>query len=117
MVKEFKAHGYLVAACGLYCGCCDKFLHGKCPGCGGNSKATWCGVRNCCLDEEIDNCACCKKVTDPLQCARFNNFFSRIAAWFLNSNRAACIARIKQIGREAFAAEMHEQKKRTLPFR
>lgn len=115
MPKEFGPDPHLVAACGLYCGACPSYLHGKCPGCAGNAKATWCGVRNCSLDEEIDTCAQCKKYDDPKKCDRFHNFISRIIGFFLNSNRAACIARIKEIGREAYAKEMAEKKQQTLP--
>ena len=28
-----------VAACGLYCGACRKFVKGQCPGCKANTKA------------------------------------------------------------------------------
>ena len=31
-----------VAACGLYCGACRKFVKGQCPGCWENKKADWC---------------------------------------------------------------------------
>ena len=31
-----------IAACGLYCGACRKFLAEKCSGCKPNKKATWC---------------------------------------------------------------------------
>ena len=33
-----------IAACGLYCGACRKFLAEKCPGCKPNKKATWCKI-------------------------------------------------------------------------
>jgi len=29
-----------IAACGLHCGACRKFLSGKCPGCRNNEKAS-----------------------------------------------------------------------------
>ena len=117
MARDFKPSGTLVGACGRYCGSCYSLVHGKCPGCGCNAKATWCGIRNCCLDEEIDNCACCKKFSNPQDCPRFNNIILTITDICLNQDRVACIRRIKEIGRDAFAREMHEKQKRCLPRR
>lgn len=34
-----------VAYCGLYCGACQSYTKGKCPGCDANEKATWCEIR------------------------------------------------------------------------
>lgn len=38
--KDLIGDEKLVAACGLYCGACHKFLTGKCPGCKENEKAS-----------------------------------------------------------------------------
>ena len=48
-----------IAACGLYCGACRKFLIGKCPGCKRNEKATWCKIRSCCQENKFNTCAEC----------------------------------------------------------
>lgn len=48
-----------VAYCGLYCGACKSQLKGKCPGCYGNEKATWCEIRKCCNEHGYATCADC----------------------------------------------------------
>lgn len=40
-MKEIEADKNLIAACGLYCGACRKYLSAKCYGCHNNEKATW----------------------------------------------------------------------------
>ena len=77
-----------IAACGLYCGACRKFLIGKCPGCKQNEKATWCKIRSCCQENKFNTCA--------------------------NSDRAACIRYIKEHGEQAFAKEMTQRKCQTI---
>jgi hypothetical protein len=96
----------LVAFCGLYCAQCGKFKKGKCPGCAGNEKASWCGIRKCCLEHGYATCADCTEFADPMACGKFNNFISRLVGFVLRSDRAAGIARIKAVGRAGFAAEM-----------
>ena len=57
--KTITASTEYIAACGLYCGACRKYLNGKCPGCKQNEKATWCKIRQCCIEKEIHSCADC----------------------------------------------------------
>jgi hypothetical protein len=38
-MKQIIADKNLVAYCGLYCGACNKYLDGKCPGCQKNKKS------------------------------------------------------------------------------
>jgi hypothetical protein len=104
----------LVAACGLYCGACGKYKKGKCPGCAGNEKATWCGIRTCCKQKGIANCAQCQEFTNPNDCKKFNNFFSKIFALLFGSDRKACICRIREIGIEKYAQEMSEKGVQTI---
>lgn len=94
-----------IAACGLYCGACPKFTKGKCPGCRAYEKATWCGVRSCCIEHGWQSCADCTLM--PLgECKKFNNFIAKVFAVVFRSDRHGCIARIREVGAEAFAAEM-----------
>ena len=81
-----------IAACGLYCGACRKFLAGKCPGCKQNEKATWCKIRSCCQENKFNTCAECPH----------------------DVNRAACIRYIKEHGEQAFAKEMTQRKCQTI---
>ena len=104
-----------VAACGLYCGECGAFKKKRCPGCAANAKATWCAVRRCCLDAKRDTCAECPDHPDPRRCAKFNHWIARAIGWLLNSDRARCIARIREVGRDAYAKEMAETNRCTLP--
>jgi len=99
----------MIAACGLYCGACGKFKKGKCPGCAGNEKASWCTVRTCCKEKNIATCAECDEFSDCRQCAKHNNFISRMIGLVLRSNRSACIRRIKEVGPVAYAQEMSEK--------
>jgi hypothetical protein len=114
-MQTITADKDLVAYCGLYCGACRSYLSGRCPGCRKNEKATWCKVRTCCVTNEYAGCAACTIQTDPMQCASYNNFFSRLFGRIFHSDRAACVARIRAVGPEAFAREMAEQRRHTLP--
>ena len=48
-----------VAACGLYCGACRKFVKEQCPGCWENKKADWCKIRACNIEHNYKSCADC----------------------------------------------------------
>lgn len=102
MDKQFNPE---VAACGLCCGACGKYVKGKCSGCRLYEKATWCAVRTCCIEHEWQSCADCTLM--PLgECKKFNNFIAKIFAVLFRSDRRGCIERIREIGPDAFAAEM-----------
>jgi len=111
--KEIIADKNLIAYCGLYCGACRAYLSGKCPGCKENAKATWCKVRTCCMDNDLQACSACSTV-ELKDCRKFNNFISKAIGLILNSDRAACINRIKEIGYDEFAAEMAQNKRQTI---
>lgn len=108
-MKTIAADKNLVAFCGLYCGACKAYLREKCPGCGENKKAGWCKVRACCLEHGFASCAECREFPDPLRCRMFNNFISKVFAVIFRSDRRACVMRIREIGPEAYAAEMADQ--------
>lgn len=116
-MPEIRADRQLVARCGLYCGACGSYLKGRCPGCAGNEKASWCKVRSCCAEHQYGSCADCGEHEDPLQCGRFDNFFARVIGVVLNSDRAACIAKIRELGPDGYAAFMAERRRQTLPRR
>lgn len=103
-----------VAACGLYCGACRKFKRGKCTGCLTNEKASWCEIRTCCIEHGYASCADCTEFTDLKQCRKFNNVIGKIMGVVLNSNRFACIYRIREVGHEVFALEMEENGQQTI---
>ncbi len=94
-----------IAACGLFCGSCRAFLKGKCPGCHPNEKASWCKVRACCREHAWQSCACCTLM--PIgECPEFNSVIGRVFAFVFRSDRRGCVERIREVGPEAFAAEM-----------
>lgn len=114
--KEIVPDKNLVAFCGLYCGSCRSYLTGKCPGCKENAKATWCKVRQCCLENGFQSCADCKTV-EPVECKKFNNFISKTFGFVFNSDRSACIARIKEVGYDEYSIEMAKNRIQTIKRR
>ncbi len=116
-MKEITVDKELVAYCGLYCGACRAYLKGRCPGCHENTKATWCKVRTCCGDHAYATCAECEEFTNPNDCRMFNNFIGKVIGVLLNSNRQACVLKVRELGLEGFAAFMAERKRQTLPRR
>jgi len=105
-MREITVNPSLVAYCGLYCGACRAYLKEKCPGCHENTKATWCKIRACCMEHSYGSCADCTEHADPNDCKLFNNFMAKLFALIFRSNRAACIAQIKEKGIEGHAAAM-----------
>jgi len=114
MSDALSGNPALIARCGLYCGECGAYKRGRCPGCAGNAKAAWCKVRSCCLEKGRDSCADCGEHPDPRTCGRFNYWISRLVGFVFRSDRAACVRRIREVGREAFAREMSDAKRYTI---
>jgi hypothetical protein len=114
-MKEITTDGNLVAYCGLYCGACGSYLKGRCPGCHENAKVGWCKVRSCCIEHSYPSCADCKQFADPSQCAKFDNFIAKIFALVFNSNRRACVLKIRELGVEGYAAHMAGLGRQSLP--
>jgi hypothetical protein len=107
----------LVAYCGLYCGACRSYRKGRCPGCHGNDKATWCKVRACCREHGHSSCADCKDHVDPATCTHFNTFFAKLFGVVFNSDRRACIVQIRDKGIDEHAAFMAHRRRQSLPRR
>lgn len=111
--KEITTDKNLIAYCGLYCGACHSYLSGKCKGCKENIKATWCKIRLCCMENNFQSCADCKKI-NLKDCKKFNNFFSKLFGLIFRSDRAACICRINEINYDEFAKEMAANKMQSI---
>ncbi|MBI4859600.1 MAG: DUF3795 domain-containing protein [Candidatus Riflebacteria bacterium] len=114
-MRQIVTDARLIACCGLYCGACGSYLRERCPGCLGNTSATWCKVRACCLERGHGSCADCTSVHDVRDCGKFHNWISRLIGFVLRSDRAACIACIKEKGRDAFAREMASSRRHSMP--
>jgi len=108
-MNEIPVETRLIAYCGLYCGACGKFRKGKCPACHDNEKATWCKVRTCCIEHSFTSCADCEEFSDPADCKKLNNFFSKVFAFILKSDRLAAVAMIRRVGAGDFARNMAEK--------
>lgn len=108
-------NGNLISACGLYCGNCRKYLNGKCSGCAGYTKATWCKIRSCCLGKNIANCSACDEFINPSECAKYNNFISRVIEFFFSADRSSSIDFIRHNGEGKFVALMKGGKRMSLP--
>lgn len=111
-MKPIVADTRNIAACGLYCGACRKFLAEKCPGCKQNGKATWCKTRSCCIVNKFNTCAECSK--DVKICKLYSNWIGKVFAFLFRSDRPACIRYIKERGEQAFAEEMTRRKCQTM---
>jgi hypothetical protein len=105
-LKPIVADAQLVAYCGLYCGACGAYRRGRCPGCHENAKATWCTIRTCCRENAYGSCGDCKKVAEPNDCKKFNNWISKIFGLIFRSNRRACVLQIRQKGLQGHAEAM-----------
>lgn len=114
MSESVEGKSERVAFCGLYCGECGAYKRGRCPGCAENAKATWCKVRSCCLTEHRDSCAECVEHPDPNACGKFNNWIARVFGFVFRSDRAACVRRIREVGRDAYAREMGAAGRQTI---
>lgn len=102
----------LIAACGLYCGACRKYIAGKCPGCSMNEKASWCKIRKCVRRHDFHTCAECNM--DVTGCRTYSNFIGKIFAFLFRSDRPACIHYIREYGEQAFAEEMAKRECQTI---
>jgi hypothetical protein len=114
-MREIVADQNLIAACGLYCGACSKYLQERCPGCRANDRAKWCSVRSCCLQRGYQSCADCTEFSNVKDCKKYNNWIARLFGLIFRSNRAACISLIREQGYPVFAADMTAKKRASLP--
>jgi len=113
-MKEITTDAGLVAYCGLYCGACRSYLKDRCPGCHNNEKATWCKVRSCCNNAGIASCSDCTTFSDPKDCGKFNNVFSKVIGFVLRSDRRACIMQIRAKGISGHAEDMAMHKRQSI---
>jgi len=113
-MRNIETSTELVAYCGLYCGACKSYLTERCPGCHKNEKATWCAIRNCCMEKGRSSCVQCTEFPNPRDCKKFNNLVSKFFAVILRSNRAACIEQIRRLGLEGHAQAMAASRSQTI---
>ncbi|WP_075591277.1 DUF3795 domain-containing protein [Labilibacter marinus] len=95
----------LVAFCGLYCGTCRKYLKGKCPGCNENTKATWCTIRDCNLDNKLSNCSQCN-MEGIEACKKLNNPIGKVFEFVFRTDRLASLKYIAANGEQLYSEKM-----------
>jgi hypothetical protein len=103
--QEYLNNPQLIAACGLYCGTCSKYVKEKCPGCKENSKAKWCKIRTCNLDNHFSNCTECSDVSIE-ECKKLNNTIGKVFKLIFGTDRIASLIYIKNNGAEHYAEKM-----------
>jgi hypothetical protein len=70
------------------------------------------------MEKNCSSCADCGIYADPgTECRMVNNPISKVFSLIFNSDRAACLRRIRKIGRENFAREMTDLGRPSLPRR
>jgi hypothetical protein len=69
------------------------------------------------MDHAYRTCADCRTFTDPNDCTKFHSFVSRVIGLVLGSNRQACVLKIRELGRDGYAAHMAAERRQTLPRR
>jgi len=66
------------------------------------------------MEGNLQSCADCTTV-ELIACKKYNTFISKVIGVVLNSNRSACIDRLKLVGYDGFAREMAATRRQTLP--
>lgn len=100
-----------IAACGLYCGACRKFLAEKCSGCKPNKKQL--GVKSAHVAKKT---SLILVLNAPMMSGNASCFpiDKQSICILFNSDRSACISYIKEQGEQAFAEEMTKRKCQTI---
>ncbi len=115
MNDQATSNTLLIGCCGLYCVNCSRYKKGKCPGCAEYEKASWCKIRKCCIEKEIANCSACEEYIYPMDCSKYNHFFSRTIEYFSSTNRSLCIEYLRKNSAEEFVNMMNEKGSMSLP--
>ena len=108
---EYKTRSYpSFAACGLNCGLCPRFYtvgSSRCPGCaaeGFSEVHPPCGVLSCCRRKGLEYCFECGEYP----CKKYDG--ADFADSFItHKNQFRDMDKAKQIGMEAYAAELNEK--------
>lgn len=94
--------------CGLSCALCSMHLGGYCPGCGGGAGNQSCAIAKCSLEHgNLQFCWECPEYP----CPRYKGFDDG-DSFVSHRNRQQDIARIRELGLNAFLAQL--EKKRTI---
>ena len=106
--------GEHIAPCGLFCTNCGKFKRGRCKGCQIEPGFGRCSVRLCVIEKGITTCAECpdfQNERDFRECAKVNNFISKMIALFTKSDRPVALALLRDKGRDAYLQDKRASNK------
>lgn len=95
----------LVASCGLYCGTCKRYLADKCQGCAKNTKATWCKIRTCNIEQGYSNCSDCT-LTERNSCKKLNNPIGKVFEFIFRTDRLTSLQFIQEKGSKVYSQKM-----------
>jgi hypothetical protein len=66
------------------------------------------------MERKYASCAECVDYPSVPDCRKFNNVISKLIGMLLRSDRAACIAQVKQLGVQGHAVNMAENKRHSI---
>lgn len=93
--------------CGLNCALCPMQLGGYCPGCGGGEGNQSCFLAKCSMEHGgLQFCWDCR----DYPCPRYDGF-DEADSFVPHSCRKADIARVRELGPEAFLTESEEKRR------
>lgn len=115
METTLKTPNAEIAYCGLFCSNCSKYKKQKCPGCSKNEKATWCKIRLCCIEKEIETCAGCAEFSHVKECPKYNNVFARLIELVSRTDRSLCVEMLRSEGTAFYVDAMNASGKMSMP--
>jgi len=69
------------------------------------------------LERGYASCADCHDFDRPKDCKKLDNPIARLIGFFLNSNREACLLKLREVGLTEYASFMAQRRRVTLPRR
>ena len=105
-MKGFTRTETRFSLCGLNCALCSMHLGGCCPGCGGGAGNQSCTIAKCSLEHGcVQFCWECPEYP----CPRYEGFDDG-DSFVPHRNRTQDIARARELGLEAYLAELEEKR-------
>lgn len=105
-MKGFTRTETRFSLCGLNCAVCSMHLGGYCPGCGGGTGNQNCALAKCSLEHGgVQFCWECPEYP----CTRYEGFDDG-DSFVPHRNRQQDIARERQVGLEAYLAQLEEKR-------
>lgn len=105
-MKGFTREHTEFSLCGLACLLCPMQVGGYCPGCGGGAGNQSCAIARCSLEQGgLSFCSDCALYP----CPRYDGF-DAADSFVPHSRRAAGLARAKEIGLDAWLAQLRQKR-------